>query len=317
MARALRIEFRGAYYHITTRGNERKNIFKTDKDREQFLSYLKSATERYGAVISVYCLMSSHYHLLLQTPMGNLSEIMRHINGAYTTYFNVKRQRSGHLFQGRYKAILIDMDEYAQELSRYIHLNPVRAGIVDRPEGYQWSSYLSYIRHKKQHEWLERDFILRLFGKGQSQSQRGYKKFVKDMIEKQYESPLQQVFASTILGSSGFIRKVQNKYLKGREPDKNLPALKQITRKPTIEKISREVAAVFKDDALVSRTVKLYLCQRYTGLQLRVIGEYFGIGESGVCQASRRLDLKMKGDSGLQKKVDKIKGKLWLSRMKT
>jgi chromosomal replication initiation ATPase DnaA len=101
------------------------------------------------------------------------------------------------------------------------------------------------------------------------------------------------------------------------EPDKNLPALKQITGKPTIEKISREVAAVFKDDALVSRTVKLYLCQRYTGLQLRVIGEYFGIGESGVCQASRRLDLKMKGDSGLQKKVDKIKGKLWLSRMKT
>ena len=101
------------------------------------MSYLDSATQRYNAVIHAYCLMNNHFHLILETPTGNLSQIMRHINGAYTTYFNVKRKRSGHLFQGRFKAILVEADEYAAELSRYIHLNPVRAGIATKPEDYQ------------------------------------------------------------------------------------------------------------------------------------------------------------------------------------
>src|SRR5689334_9740825 len=111
MARPLRIEFPGAYYHVTSRGNEKKDIFKSRRDREKFLSYLQSAVERYKAVIHAYCLMTNHYHLLIETPEGNLSQIMHHINGAYTTYFNVKRKRTGHLFQGRYKAIIIEADE--------------------------------------------------------------------------------------------------------------------------------------------------------------------------------------------------------------
>jgi putative transposase len=140
MARALRITFPGAFYHVTSRGNERKVVFKSIRDREKFLEYLESATQRYDALIHAYCLMDNHYHLLPETPSGNLSQIMRHINSAYTTYFNVKRDRSGHLFQGSYKAILVDMDEYAKELSRYVHLNPVRAKIVETPEEYDWSS---------------------------------------------------------------------------------------------------------------------------------------------------------------------------------
>jgi REP-associated tyrosine transposase len=129
LARPLRIQYPGAFYHITSRGNERKAIFGTDQDRKRFLSYLQSAHERYGAILHVYCLMSNHYHLLLETPRGNLSEILHHLNGAYTTYFNLKMHRSGHLFQGRYRAILVEKDAYCQELSRYIHLNPLRAGI--------------------------------------------------------------------------------------------------------------------------------------------------------------------------------------------
>ena len=136
MARPLRITYPGAFYHVTSRGNERKAVFKSKRDREKFLEYLESATQRYDARIHTYCMMDTHYHLLLETPSGNLPQIMRHINGAYTTYFNVKRHRSGHLFQGRYKAILVDIDAYAQELSRYIHLNPVRAKIVETPEDY-------------------------------------------------------------------------------------------------------------------------------------------------------------------------------------
>ena len=141
MTRPLRIQYSGAFYHITSRGNERRDVFRSKADRERFLFYLAIATERYHARIHVYCLMSNHYHLLLETPEGNLSQIMRHINGAYTTYFNTKRKRAGHLFQGRYKAILVEADEYATHLSRYIHLNPIRAGMVSVPEDYTWSSY--------------------------------------------------------------------------------------------------------------------------------------------------------------------------------
>ena len=119
------------------------------RDREKFLEYLESATQRYDARIHAYCLMDNHYHPLLETPSSNLSQIMRHINGAYTNYFNVKRRRSGHLFQGRYKAILVEMDEYAKELSRYLHLNPVRAKMVQTPETYEWSSYRYYIGQQK------------------------------------------------------------------------------------------------------------------------------------------------------------------------
>ena len=137
MARPLRIEYPGALYHVTSRGNEQKDVFKSQRDREKFLSYVESAVVRYGAVVHIWCLMSNHYHLLLETPSGNLSQIMRHINGAYTTYFNVKRKRAGHLFQGRYKAILVEVDAYALELLRYVHLNPVRAGMVAKPEDHQ------------------------------------------------------------------------------------------------------------------------------------------------------------------------------------
>jgi putative transposase len=134
MARPLRIQFPGAFYHVTSRGNERKAIFRNDRDRQKFLSYLESAHESYGARVHVYCLMENHYHLLLETPRGNLSQILHHVNGAYTTYYNVKRRRSGHLFQGRYRALLVEKESYCQELSRYIHLNPVRAALVEEPE---------------------------------------------------------------------------------------------------------------------------------------------------------------------------------------
>jgi REP element-mobilizing transposase RayT len=165
MGRPLRIEYPHAFYHITVRGNERKDIFRSAGDREQFLSYLASATERYRAVIHVYCLMSNHYHLLLETPEGNLSQVMRHINGAYTNHFNTKRRRAGHLLQGRYRAILVEADVYAKELSRYIHLNPVRAGITEQPGEYPWSRYRCYSGIEQPSEWLCMDMILADFGK--------------------------------------------------------------------------------------------------------------------------------------------------------
>jgi putative transposase len=200
MARSLRIEYPGAFYHVTSRGNERKEVYCSDKDRVQFLSYLESATSRYGGRVHVYCLMSNHYHLLVETPRGNLSQIMGHINGAYTTYFNVQRQRAGHLFQGRYKAILVEQEEYAEELSRYIHLNPVRAKIVESPEDYTWSSYRSYAGLMQSPEWLREELILAHFGPDARVARQRYRDFVEGAIGQEHKNPFETMVASTILG---------------------------------------------------------------------------------------------------------------------
>ena len=177
MARPLRIEYPGAFYHVTSRGNERKDIFKSNTDREMFLSYLASAQEKYEAVVHAYCLMSNHYHLMIETPQGNLSQIMKYINSSYTNFFNIKRKRTGHLLQGRYKAVLVEADAYAAELSRYIHLNPVRAGMVRSPEEYRWSSY-SYYTERSSPSWLKTGFILGYFGTDPTQSRRDYRNYV-------------------------------------------------------------------------------------------------------------------------------------------
>ncbi len=140
MARPLRIEYAGAFYHVTARGNDRKKIFFTQRDYARFKEYLSIARERFGSVLHAYVLMGNHYHLLLETPEGNLVQVMHYLNGSYTTYINVKRKRSGHLFKGRDNSIVIDKDSYLLTLSRYIHLTPVRAKIKERPADYPHSS---------------------------------------------------------------------------------------------------------------------------------------------------------------------------------
>jgi putative transposase len=143
MARPLRIEYDGAVYHITSRGNARKPIFKDDDDRSRFLELLRQVNDRYNGLCHAYCLMSNHYHLVIETPDGNLSKGMRQLNGVYTQSFNRKHRRVGHIFQGRYKAILIDKESHLLEVCRYVVLNPARARLVSDPEAWQWSSYRS------------------------------------------------------------------------------------------------------------------------------------------------------------------------------
>jgi hypothetical protein len=242
---------------------------------------------------------------------------MRHINGAYTTYFNVKRARSGHLFQGRYKAILVGIDEYAKELSRYIHLNPVRAKIVSGPEEYEWSSYQFYIGEQKSPQWLYRDFILRYFGKKVSVAQKGYGNFVSALVDKEYESPLDDVVSSTLLGSPDFIALIKDKFLLGKKPDKDLPALKELVGKASMQDIFDTVESVFGKQPPLARNVKMFLCQKYTDEKLKDIGTHFGIGESGVSQASRRVNDKIRRDKKLKRNVAKIGKILNMLRMKT
>ena len=309
MSRPLRILYAGAFYHVTARGNEKKAIFKNEGDRERFLLYAEAAVQRYGAVIHAYCLMDNHYHLLIQTPLSNLSEIMQYINGSYTTYINIKRQRVGHLFQGRYKSILIDADTYAQELSRYIHLNPVRAGMVGKPEDYPWSSYPYYSGKKKAPNWLTMDFILGYFDERIQVGQRKYVEFVEAMIGQRYENPLKAAVASSILGGEDFINRIKAKYLRDRDIDRNLPGLTEL-RKRTVKEIMKGVETVLKGNERYEKMAGIYLCHRYSGLGLREIGSYFGIGESAVSQSSRRFGMMLEKNKKLNNRMKDICNRL-------
>jgi putative transposase len=307
MARPLRIEFPGAYYHVTSRGNESKVVYRSRRDREQFLSYLESATERYGAVIHAYCLMDNHYHLLIETPLGNLSRIMQHINSAYTLYFNVKRKRSGHLFQGRYKAILVEADEYAKALSRYIHFNPVRAKILENPSDYAWSSCRYFTIEAKAPRWLNRDFILGYFCDDRNTAMQRYLKFLTAGDGCEGISPLKERLHAVILGTQAFVEDIKEKYLNQKEPDRDLPALNDQPLPISIGDIDNAVDEVFDKDKRLARQVKLYLSHRYTGLKLKEIGRWYGIGESGVTQASSRMQTRIDKDRKLRRTVLKAK----------
>ncbi|MCB2217809.1 REP-associated tyrosine transposase [Desulfofustis glycolicus] len=309
MARPLRIEYPGAFYHVTSRGNERKDIFKSVRDREKFLSFLESAVTRYGAVIHAYCLMSNHYHLLVETPQGNLSQIMRHINGAYTTYFNIKHSRSGHLFQGRYKAILVEADEYATELSRYIHLNPVRAALVSKPEEYHWSSYRSYTGQGKTIGWLNTDFILSYFAGNSSKAPDHYRKFVEALLTGEYESPLKEIIASTLLGRPEFVDKISNQKLCELRDERNVPALKALRSHPSMDKIITTIKAESIDEKFV-RKISIYCCHKYSGAKLKEIGERFRMSDAAIAQTSKRLSLKAEKNSETKKLLERIEAKL-------
>lgn len=309
MARQLRIEYPGALYHVTSRGNEKKDIFRSIKDRDKFLSYLSSAWERHSAVFHAYCLMSNHFHLMVETPLGNLSWIMKHINGSYTTYFNVKHKRAGHLLQGRYKAVLVQADAYAAELSRYIHLNPVRAKMVSTPEEYRWSSCSRYLEGTEP-SWLSTGLVLGYFGTEDEDRRRNYRDYLYDAIGKESRDPLSDSVASTILGSDDFVRDIREKYLDGKENDRELPALRDLSRGPGVAEIKALSEEAFPENERLARMAGIYLCWRYSGAKLKEIGALYGISESGVNRACFRFENMMEGEKDLRERLRRLTGKL-------
>lgn len=307
MGRPLRIEYPGAFYHITSRGNERRRIFRTEKDYERFIGYLESATERYGARIQCFCLMPNHYHLLLETPRGNLSAILHHINTSYTNYFNAKWKRVGHLLQGRYRALLVERDSYALELSRYIHLNPVRAQLVEEPSDYLWSSYRAYVGGERSWPWLQRDFLLGQMSHGKKEAQKSYRRYVEEALREPVVNPLNKVIASTLLGSEKFIEWVREKWAKKKGLHRDIPALKKLASRPDLQLLQRKSEEIFGEGTLLSRKTGLYLAHRLSGLSLGEIGKFFGgISPSAVGQNTRRFQALLGGDPGLSRKVNKL-----------
>lgn len=203
MARPLRLEFAGALYHVTSRGDRREDIYVDDADRHDWLAVLALVCERFNWVVHGYCQMTNHYHLLVETVDGNLSQGMRQLNGLYTQRFNRRHQQVGHLFQGRYKAILVQKEAHLLELSRYVVLNPVRAGMVDSPGDWPWSSYCACVQDQFAPPWLDTDWLLGQFGAQRSSARREFAKFV--VQGKRLVSPLLATKHQLLLGDAQFV----------------------------------------------------------------------------------------------------------------
>jgi REP element-mobilizing transposase RayT len=231
MARPLRIEYPGAVYHVTSRGNEKKPVFKDDADRENFLNALQHVNKRYNWICHAYCLMTNHYHLLIETPDGNLSLGMRQLNGVYTQLFNKWHGRTGHLFQGRYKAILIQKDSHLLEVCRYVVLNPVRAKMVERPENWKWSSYLATAGKSKPHPSLTTDWVLGQFNRKRGKAEQEYRQFVHWGIGQ--KTIWTEVRGQSLLGQDTFMDKL-TEHLKKHKDIPEIPRSQRYATRPPL-----------------------------------------------------------------------------------
>ena len=222
MSRPLRVEFEGAFYHITARGNEKKQIFDDDIDREEFLNLLWRISVAHGVIVYAYVLMYNHYHFLIETLKSNLTKFMHTLQTVYTNRYNRRHNRIGHLFQGRYKSILVEKEAYLLELNRYIHLNPVRAGIVNSPEEFKWSSYRCYLGLKK-NSFINTDWLLSQFNnRDREQACLQYKTFVEKGITKKIKNPLEDTYAGFVLGSKSFTKSILEN-IKDKEISSEIP----------------------------------------------------------------------------------------------
>lgn len=230
MARPLRIQYPGAVYHVMSRGNARQPIVGNDIDRRSFFEIFAKVIEHRQWLCHAYCLMTNHYHLLLETPAGDLSRGMKHLNGVYTQRFNRRHDRVGHVFQGRFKAVLVQRDVHLLELSRYIVLNPVVAGLVDRPETYRWSSYPAAAGFRAPPRWLTCEWLLSQFGRTPLQQQSGYRSFVLQGVG---QPALREPPRGPIFGDDRFIEEQRN-YLEGQREVREIPRRERLVDRPSL-----------------------------------------------------------------------------------
>ena len=313
MARQLRIEYEGGFYHITSRGNQREEIFWDAKDRERLKTVLERTKERYGYLLHAYVFMDNHYHLLVETLHANLHQIMQNINTSYTVFVNRKYNRSGHLFQGRYKAFIVDKDKYLLALSRYIHLNPVRAGAVKRAEEFRWSSYQEYLYGRKEGALTDTDETLSFFSKQRAVAVKKYKEFVEAGIE--VRTPLQDGIGS-VLGGEPFRERVL-KLLRITSDKAGIPEIKKIERTYEIKGIVRGVAGYYglAEEDLIKRRkrtegqrrIGIYLSKVLSGRRNADIGAIFGITIQAVTNVVRDVEKRREGDRRFDSELKRIK----------
>jgi REP element-mobilizing transposase RayT len=280
MARPLRIQFEGALYHVTSRGNAGSPIFLSDDDRLLFLKVLEEAIGRFGWICHAYCLMPNHYHLLVETPQANLSRGMRHLNGVYTQSFNRAHECHGHLFQGRFKAILIERDSHLLEVARYIVLNPVRAHLVGHPRNWKWSSYRATSGEASSPEFLSTSWLLQQFDSQPRRAIRAYRQFVKEGRDTSLWDDLQ---GGALLGSETFVRKMRP-LLADAGSSKEIPRSERLLAKPTLDEIFKDAA----DDRKL-RDQRIHEAFRIHGYTLFELQEHLGMHYSTISRIAKRV----------------------------
>lgn len=309
MARPVRLQTEGCFYHITSRGDDRKQIFKSERDYLKFLEYTSIAKDKFAFYLHAYCLMPNHYHLFIETTQANLSRIMQYLNTAYTVYYNVKRKRCGHLFQGRFKSIIVEEDSYYAELTRYIHLNPVRAKMVKSPQQYRWSSFNAFIDARCDVNVDMQRVLLYL-----SMDPRHYEDFVCSSSN-DCPNPLDDIYAGCILGRTDFVRK-KIQELGNIEETKDFSHKRAIKNIIDPHIIVHAAASLFSENPETMRTMPrkntiakktaIYLLRRKTGLTNRQIGELFAMKSAAISMAAKKFEHELYQNKGLKKRIDAL-----------
>ena len=316
MSRAWRIEYRGALYHLLSRGNQHNDIFVDEGDRHTFLETIEEMSQRFEIDVFAYVLMSNHYHLLLRTRRANLKKAMHWFGTTYTQRFNRKNFRSGHLFEGRYKSIIVQNEAYLLQLSYYIHRNPLRAKIVKRLADYRWSSYRVYAYDRKNPEWLTTELILSQFEDEQDRH-KSYRVKVQKYAREE-KRLFEDLRHGLILGSEQFAGKIRRKYLPTRL-DAAMPQQSQLAAtvdiKSFLVQAEKKLKFEIKDFIQAGRlsgTVKdkrdllLYFIWQAGHLRNEQIGELFGVSYSAVSHIVKSFKAKLKKDHKLRTKFSQL-----------
>lgn len=300
MSRPLRLEYPGALYHVTSRGNAQAPIFFDDADRAQFVRLLKDEVQQQGWICYAWCLMDNHYHFMIETPEGNLARGMQRLNGRYTQHFNRRHQRVGHVFQGRYKAILVEKESHLLELCRYVVLNPVRAGLVDDVGSWGWSSYHDTLGNNPNSTWLATDRVLELFSPRHAEAVLRYKQFVGEGANS--DKPWRDLRGQIYLGGEGFLDR-SKVLIAGRQIDADIPSAQCHPERVSKDQVLKEIADAYglAVDEVLNRRVNreayragVFLLRRACNLSLKEVAGLAGISAARVSQIQKQV-----GDEGL------------------
>jgi len=285
VGRPLRIAVPDGTYHVTNRGLERREIVRDDGDRHRWHSLLGRVAEQRRWRVFAWALMGNHFHLFLQTPEADLSAGMHDLQSGYASAFNVRHERRGPLFESRFRAVLVESAAHDWELTRYVHLNPVRAGLAGRPEDYRWSSARFYLSPRGAPRWLAWEDVLVRHGRTLRAARRAYAEYLDEGLAKPPQSPLRGAVAGTLLGSEAFVERIRA-WVQDRLPDRDVPAARELRSHIPVEAVERTVCRVFGVEAgrlgerrrrgNDARGAAIYLCRKLTGEPLAVLAERFG-----------------------------------------
>ena len=283
MARPLRIEYEGAVYHVTSRGNAGEDIFRDDAGRVRFLKVLGVAVERFGWICHAYCLMTNHYHLLIETPEPNLSRGMKHLNGVYTQWFNRRHSRAGHLVQGRFKAILVEKESYLLELVRYIVLNPVRAKLVRSASDWPWSSYHAAAGQTAPPDFLTTAWILSQFADDPATAIHAYRTFVE---QGRNIDAWEDLRAGMLLGTDTFVESLKP-LLRDVSANREIRREERLAARPSLEELFVDVSGK------PTRNKRIHLAIRKYEYKLKEVGDYLGLSSPTISVIAKRIDESM------------------------